>query len=475
MPFQGERASKASHYDLIENVDVAQFLAECSYLRQPSEAEASTLAALFQPVPPLESTLLPERVLAVDGSYYESSLNDLLPSTKVGYVKIGCVLIDMVQYGSLRVENDRFVDPFLVAQMQQNNDALTFPLPSANIQWKGIASVRDGFRAAVDAYLDGPNTRFERSNPATSLRSTLFYLAALRPTQQSAPTGALLLHRCPSCDARGVPVYNVPTVQVCPSCRNVVYPSDCLRAWEAITEYQSNATAIARFMLDVEHLLPVHYIRYLTQHSPAALSQLAFFVDGPLAVFGEGAWLHAAIMRYLAEVNQQLAERGWPRLLMIGLQKTGQVVDHVNVIRRFIPRGTIMAIDDAYRSRYILAARDPANNGFGYETYYGQDFIYHSAEGSAFVFALPYPFTSKTGLPGDLDFLGAKVELERYSELRRALKLIDHFRCDLYSDALVPLALAHHYTAISLVPGGRVLDLLTRQAMLSRVMPNIMP
>lgn len=475
MPFQGERASKASHYDLIENVDVAQFLAECSYLRQPSKAEAAALATLFRPVSPPQTTPLPERVLAVDGSYYESSLNDQIPSTKVGYVKIGCVLIDMVEFGSLRVDSDRFVDPFRVAKMQQNNDALTFPLPSANIQWKGIASVRDGFRAAVDAYLDGPNTRFERSNPATSLRSTLFNLAALRPTQQNAPSGALLLHRCPSCNTRDVPVYDVPTTQVCPACQSVVYPSDCLRAWEAVTEYQSNATAIARFMLDVEHLLPIHYIRYLTQHSLAALGQLAFFVDGPLAVFGEGAWLHAAIMRYLVEVNRQLAEHGLARLLMIGLQKTGQVVDHVNVIRRFIPRGAIMAIDDAYRSRYILAAREPANNGFGYETYYGQDFIYHSAEGSTFVFALPYPFAAKTGLPGGLDFVRAKVELVRYPELYRALKLIDHFRCDLYSDALVPLALAHHYTAISLVPGGRVLDLLTRQAMSSRVMPNTMP
>lgn len=42
---------------------------------------------------------------------------------------------------------------------------------------------------------------------------------------------------------------------------------------------------------------------------------------------------------------------------------------------------------------------------------------------------------------------------------------IDHFESDLNVNAVVPIALAHRYTAISLSPGGRVLDILTKDAL----------
>ena len=109
----------------------------------------------------------------------------------------------------------------------------------------------------------------------------------------------------------------------------------------------------------------------------------------------------------------------------------------------------------------ILAGRDPSTNGFGSETYYGQDFIYKTLSGRSFVFAIPYPFADKK-IP---NFINVKAELGRYPDLPKALSLINHFETDLYENAVVPIALAHRYTAISLSPGGRVLDLLTRKAM----------
>ena len=136
------------------------------------------------------------------------------------------------------------------------------------------------------------------------------------------------------------------------------------------------------------------------------------------------------------------------------------LVDHVQLIDRYIPSDSIFAVDDEYRYKYIFAGADPAGNGFGFETYYGQDFIYKTTSGRTFVFSLPYPFATK--LPQGIDFIQAKTEFRRYAELARALGLINHFETDLYENAVVPIALANKYTAISLVPGGRVLDILTR-------------
>jgi hypothetical protein len=76
-----------------------------------------------------------------------------------------------------------------------------------------------------------------------------------------------------------------------------------------------------------------------------------------------------------------------------------------------------------------------------------------------FVFALPYPFASKASAD---DFVNDKVEIERYETLNRALRLITEVDTDLYKNALTPIALTHKYTAISLKPGGRVLDIMGR-------------
>lgn len=462
MPYEGEIASKASHFDIVRNPEVGQFLGDCEYLTPPSDEVGETVAARFGVPPPLDGTELPQRVVAVDGSYHESSIDERLPSTKVGYVKVGCVLINMEEFGALRV--GRFVDPFRVAKLQNSNDALTFCLPSANIRLKGKQSVRDSFRQAVDEHLASQKTRFNPGDPATSLRSTLFHLASRRLGKLgTGDPSRLKIHRCPDCDREAVEVRDIPGPQYCPDCKGEVYPADCLRLWEEVTDYQSNAEALSRFMLQVEHMLPMHYVRYLAENSLAALGSLALFIDGPLAVFGNAAWLHLSILGYLGEVNGRLEGMGLPRLLVIGLQKTGQVVDHMRLIDRFVPKNRLFAIDDDYRYEYILTGRDPAGNGFGYETYYGQDFLFKTPSGRSFVFGLPYPFPTKN--PQGVNFIQAKTEMGRYPELVRALKLITHFESDLYLNAVVPIALAHRYTAISLVPGGRVLDLLTRRAL----------
>lgn len=461
MPYEGELASKTAHSEIIRNPDVAAFLDECSYLTPPSGQECQAVADRFV-TPPEREAKLPSFVIAVDGSNHESSIDDRLPSTKIGYIKIGAVLIDLESYGALRV--GKFVDPFRVAELQNNNSALTFSVPSANIRWGVKPTVRESFRALVDQQFVGSRTRFNQADPFTSLRSTLFHLASRRPgALGTGDPRKLKIYKCPECNRGPIEVEDVPEQQHCRLCGAEVYPTDCLRLWEEMQEYQSNQTSISRLMLILEHLIPFHYIRYLFKKSPLLLSGMAFFVDGPLAIFGTAAWLHRSIMIFLQEVNRKLARYNCAPLLMIGLQKTGQVVDHIGLVERFVPNNRLFAIGDAYRYKYILAGREAARNGFGFETYYGQDFIFKTPSGRTFVFALPYPYASKDE-PGT-DFIAEKVEFDRYQQLPQAVQLINMLESDLYKNAVVPIALAHRYTAISLQPGGRVLDLLTRKAL----------
>ena len=77
-------------------------------------------------------------------------------------------------------------------------------------------------------------------------------------------------------------------------------------------------------MMILEHIIPAHYIRYFLKESPLLLTNMAFFVDGPLAVFGNAAWIHRSLMIFLENARRKLSRFNAKPILMIGLQKTGQ-------------------------------------------------------------------------------------------------------------------------------------------------------
>lgn len=460
MGYKNEKASKTSHVDIIKNSDVQVFLENCQLMTPPSDIEGERIARMFISVPNFSEIDIPRYILATDGSSYEASIDDRFPSTRIIYLKFSCLLIDTQKLSNLWAYNRKFIDPFKFAEIQKDNASISLVLPSSNVIKKGYSSVCDSFRAALDKQLY--EIRSDNTKPETSLRSTLFALAALRsgPLKTGEPQ-SILLHTCPSCKQGPVEVRDIPDEQSCPYCNKHVYPSDCLRVWEEVHEYQSNTVAITRLMQQMEHLLTFHYIRILRELSLNALSAVTFIIDGPLAIYGNGAWLHAVMLKYLHKVNNELKDRGLPEVLVIGLQKSGQIYEHLNLIDKYVPNESLLPVSDDYRYNYITPSRERSSNGFGYETYYGQDFIYKTSSGKMFVFALPY-YCAEKNVPDKDTFLRNKININNYPGLPKALKIIKNFETELYENALIPVALAHKYTAISLQPGGKVLDLLTK-------------
>lgn len=140
-------------------------------------------------------------------------------------------------------------------------------------------------------------------------------------------------------------------------------------------------------------------------------------------------------------------------------------MDHAKLLERYLPKGALRLVDDDYRNQYVTGAESPAEN-FGNETYYGQDFIFRTESGRVFNFAIPYPFVDKTYGGGGKAFALAKSDIARYGDLvRQACDLIRHFEMDLYDSAIVPVALAHRHASISIMPGGKVLDILARTSL----------
>lgn len=448
MPYRGETAGKGGHSDFVRNPDVTDFLAECEYLREPSDSEAQAMASTFMKAPAGKPPKLPRYVVASDASKSDTPINDKLPSTQIGFIKVSQVLIGMDQYAELIDPASRFVDPFKAAEMHRNASAITFTLPGSNVRFQGAKSVRDGFRRAVFKQL--------AANRAQGSNNLL-----LAETLLSLSDGRVFLDRCPSCHEDGSFQFSKDELQqVCPQCQEPVFVTDWLRLHEDVSDFGNNTSAMTRMMNVIEHLLLAALIQQVFSIAPWALANMAFVMDGPLAIFGQPAKLHARMMALLYTVNTRLSKLGLEPLLVIGLQKTGEVMDHANLLNRFLPSGVLRLLDDDYRYKYIKGSDSPAEN-FGGETYYGQDFLLKTERGRIFNFAIPYPFHDKS--EGKKAFARQKSDLGNYGSLvERACDFIRHFELDLYQSAVVPVALAHRHASISIVPGGRVLDIVTK-------------
>jgi len=460
MPYINEYADKTSHIDIVRNPDIINFLDNCKYMVEPSESEATLLSNKFIAIPAYD-TYLPNNIIAIDGSNYEASIRKDIPCTRIGYVKIGNLLIKRDSYKNLR-SGSCFLDPFKVAMIKKNNTATTFSLPSSNMLYKDQKTVRESFRLVLDEMLY--NFRTDPLDSKTSLRSTLFLLASYRTGDMATNSrDKLFLHACPSCKSEKVEVFDIADAQFCPHCHERVYPSDSLRIWEEVSDAISNQSALTRFMNVIEHIFAIHYIRIIKDYSPESfvevLSNLCIFIDGPLAIFGNSAWLHSCIMKYLHEINKQMKGHGKSNVMILGLQKSGFIYDYFQLVKDKIPNNTIYCLEDDVRYKYININKKPSSSTFGSETYYGQDFLYKTASGRVFVFNIPYPFPDKQNK--DV-FSIEKSRIENYTNIGAYTRLINEFECDLYENAVVPIALAHKYTAISLEPGSRVLDLLSK-------------
>ena len=468
MPFLNEPTSKTSHAEFIDNPDIEALVENSTYITEPTAAAAKALADGFVSAAEFELHYpLPEMVFASDGSFYEASLDKRYPSTKVGYVKVSSLILDVAKYASLGTGSvSRFIDPVMLNKLEEMTNALALSLPSSNLRYQHAESVVDGFRMKLFEEFSHRKTELPT---AGRMIQTLFRMATMPgcPTRHGVrtPDGAMAMFvsKCPRCEyAPGINEYNGDGFvllysegpRVCPSCDATIYATDALRLYETVTDHGGLAGGLSRIMNVAEYLLLAHTLLDCAGgDSKETLSRLCFIVDGPLAFFGQPAWLHRPMQFLINRINRMLTtERGLPPMMMVGIQKQGALADHAKMIAKFLPRGSFRFVDDVYRNRYISPVSQDKN--FGDEVYFGQDLIFHTKKGNIFVLGTPYPFDNKSGG----SFKVEKALVKNYDDLGRLFSLVELFESDLYGGSLVPVIIAHRHASISRVPGGKVLD-----------------
>jgi hypothetical protein len=397
---------------------------------------------------PQQTTTLPRFILAIDGSYAEVDVKNGYPGAKVGYCTAASVLIDLQLVGEIDAE--RPVNPVEFRKTEQAA-SVDAALPGSNVVTRRQDSARASFREELyDLFADIVVDEDDRTN----LLSTYEALLALKPTahHQSCP-----YRESYGCTAEIAIGHGCST---CPTCGHPVYSTDALRIHERFRDIGTNGEAFGLVMQVIERLLVIHFLRCFERRNLLQrLTSLAFFIDGPLAVFGPPAWLSAAISRELKRLNQKVQAATGQDLLIVGIEKSGVFVQHFEDIDQTETPGEYlfsarqhMLLSDGYIKKRILHSHSPKR--YGLDTYFGRKFFYKAQSGARIVASIPF-------LTDAQDTIDAE-DICLYPQFAAICTLLDRVVSSRYANSVSPLIAANAQAAIPLQLGSKVLTQLAK-------------
>jgi hypothetical protein len=444
MPYEGEFASYRSLNRISQTDRVKNLLTKARVI-----APSATTASLTPQVAPNSPETKSSFAVAIDGSYAEVPVKNGYPGAHVGYVTVASVLLNLRDLEQL--DEQRPINP---AEFRKTEQAATVDaaLPGSNVVTRDHRSAKAAFREALfevfhDTVVD--------SEDSSTLLDTYKHLLSFKP--QSNP------QVCPheDCDAELV---IGPHSSTCPSARQCrVYPTDALRIHERFNEVGSNGEAFGLVMTTWERVLLVHLLRCLERRNLLeGVGNLAFFVDGPLGVFGPPAWLSAAISAELKRLNTIVRQKTGNDLVIVGIEKSGAFVAHFDEIdpsetpgeMRFAPRTYSLLTDKYIKQRISLSDSD---RRYGQDTYFGRKFFYKTTSGARIVASIPFLTDAQDTLDSD--------DISLYPQFGNVCGALDRLVSSRFPNSLSPIISAHAHAAIPLHLGAKVLQQLARALM----------
>lgn len=448
--------SKIAHIDIAQNPNVKEFLEYCSFMREPNGEEIDEIVNNFE-IFNIKEEKLPNNLITIASSSYEASIHDNIPFTNIGYVKL---VTSLLKYNDIKdVSKDKFIDPFKLARITDENESLVFVLPSCNIKYKDTKNTKESFRLALDEFFE--NFRDDINDRKTSLKETLFWLFSYRKINND---NKIILHKCPTCGHENVTIQNIEESQFCPHCENRIFATDCLRLYEELDEHAiSNKGVLGRFEKVIKHIYLGHLLRMIKIKNKNTylqmLKNIGIIIDGPLMIAGTAAWVHKSLMKVIYEINVEMRSKRYNDLLIIGLLKESSIISsYAQLISQHLENNSLLCISDEFREKYITFNKESSGTTFGNETYYGQDFLWKH-NNSVFSFNLPYYLGTKENVE---KFKIDKCNYLMYNNLNIALLLLSELKSDINTTSIIPLVLSQSYTMISMEPGAKVLDLLSK-------------
>lgn len=426
-----EYASRGGHISIINHQAVQDFIGRCSLPSSSGTVEIRPDNLI--PVPDLETNPI-ELIIAVDGGFGEAVVRKEFPSSTIHFFNYGALIFKAADLDHLK--HQPFIDPADISKLK-NIRRFHFVLPSRNLAIKGLSlvhSVRQAFLEHFSKSQDGERPFME------SLRWLLFEEYR---KDGSKPTWNLA--GCPHCGGRNIRISaEMPDVFPCPHCHERIYLTDVFRFHEVVDDELGAGGIIGYTMNLLEQLLIVHLMKTIWDLKPDLLKKTLFIKDGPLAFFGQTANLFKPMRNLIAFLAGQSGKADYVNL--VGIEKSGAFVDHANEIRNRLFPGRILILDNEYIYKYIIPGNADPARPYGSTTYFGNKIFYRTQEDRLYVLTIP---TTR---------ILAKPETKDFPGLFPVLRNVRRLKCDMYDDALIPVALANKLVSLSQHPSMVLLE-----------------
>jgi len=446
MPYEGEFASYHPLRRIVEAENVKQLLSRCRVCNK-EDAALPTL----QPSLVSECTdVLPRLVLAIDGSNTEVPVVNGYPGARVGYCTVASVLIDLALIDEL--DSGRPIDPHRFRETERAS-TIDAALPGTNVVTRRQTSARVSFREEL--YDLFQNTIIDEED-RVPLIDTYEALLLLKPHDPQ---------KCPYSETNGCQesLYIPPGTIECPTCKQPIFSTDALRIHERFNDLGTNGEVFAYVRQVWERILLVHLLRCFEKRNLLRrVDQIAFFIDGPLAVFGPPAWLSAAISAELKRINTIVQKETGKDLIIVGIEKNGEFVTHFDEIDStetagqylFPPCGFILLTDNYIKKRIHQSS---SVRPYGQDTYFGRKFLYKTKNGARIVASIPFLTDEQDTIESD--------DVSLYPRFGAVCSLLDRLVSSRFPNAISPLISAHAEASIPLNLGAKVLKQLAQALM----------
>lgn len=426
-----ERASKSSHHHIINDESV---VAALKALHMPPKAEEAGLENLLVPFEAQTTSI--QHVVAIDGGYTEVPIHDGYPFAAIHFFQFGALHFRIEDLETL--EASRHVAPEDMQRLK-NIDRLKLPIATRGARRQDCQSLRDSIRRTLFDFLER-----ECLGEDDSLLETLAWFVFRRYKYRRSSEDLLWEIGSNPCGTDGKVllqesemsndyIFKDSTTQ------QNIYLTDVFRLHERVEE-EAGAAGVAGYISGlVEHLVLLHVIRNLLKKNPAVLKQVLFIIDRPTGWFGVTAPMHNLML----ELNNWIFEHH--NIFLAGLEKSGAFVEHASAIQSSMPSGSILILNDEYIYRNISPGEENPVRAYAATSYYGHKVIFKSRQGQMYVVSLPVKILSKKPKPEDLPNLHA------------VLTHVEQLHCDMFENALLPIALANKLVSLSAHPSSQIL------------------
>ena len=441
MPYVNEFASGESLWSLADSQSVREFRGAIRF------KEGSVHHHPPPTLTPIRGCDYIKRIFAIDGSTVTKTVQNGFPGAEAALFNLAAIVIEIDKLRG--ISPDYIPGPGEMREMERNR-TLSAVLPGRNV-------VRDNHPG------DTPK-RFFRSTVASALDARLDpdHETILDTLREITATRSSAKIRCPidECPLQNPHDRVEPATQHTCGChlRETIFETDGLRTHERFDDSGSSEEAFTAFRTVAEHLVLINILRHFERTDTLEfLGDTAFVIDGPLAIFGMPAWLKTYVGNEIARIHNKCVGLGHPGLLVLGVEKTGDFLDHLRMLDwepgggpgSNLPNGAALAPGKDYIHRHIKPRPENAKP-YGLDTYYGRRVLYKNRVGQHTVVMTPIVNAEGSDL--------ACTELGVFPRIGEALDLLDELATYLYHDAFAPLVRAHAHAAIPLKAGERIID-----------------